>query len=240
VAVAGQRTRDGERGFTDSRQATQFYETTILVAVSGQTVPVTFGVVPSRSLAVEQKRQIESLPGLLSVVGAEPGQAILLPNAWSLTTALALMLDPAFAPRRGGENGELDVWAAFKSAAETGAEFEQFPEPAWWSSPRAHPPTPLAVAEGLLLSTDIPFESSPLSGQSIASVVGAAAGAGLAAAAVGRVMTPWLLIAVPAGVVLMKAADGLAGALGDGRGDSVRYRLLRWLAPELVDRDRKH
>jgi hypothetical protein len=235
--VAGNRTRDGEGGFAGSRQATQFYETTILVAVSGQTVPVTFGVVPGRSLAPEQKGQAESLAGLVGVVGGESSEAIPLPNAWSLTTAVALMLDPAFAQGPAGANGQLATWAALRTAAESGAEFEQFPEPSWWSSPRARPPTPLAVAEGLLLSTDIPFESSPLSGQSIASVVSGSGGVGLVGVLVGGAVTPWLLIAVPAGVVLMKAADGLGR--GDSLHDTVGYRLLRWLAPELDDRHRK-
>jgi len=235
--VAGQRTGDGEGGFAESLQATQFYETTILVAVSGQTVPVTFGVVPSRSLAREQKRQIESLSGLISVVGGGPSEAMLLPNAWSLTTAVALMIDPAFAPRPGADDEQRAIWAELRTASETGAEFGQFPEPSWWSSPGALPPTPLAVAESLLLSTDIPFESSPLSGQSIASVVSKSDGLGLVVAVVGGVVTPWLLIAVPAGLVLMKAADGLGRGVGPVH-DIVRYRLLCWLAPELVDRDR--
>jgi hypothetical protein len=232
--VAGDRTRAGEGGFADARQATQFYETTILVAVSGQTVAVTFGVVPTRSLAPEQKRQVESLPGLVGVVGGEPGEAIPLPNTWSLDTAVALMLDPAFAPRPGGEDEQRATWAALRADAETGAEFEQFVEPSWWSSPRARPPAPLAVAESLLLSTDIPFESSPLSGRSIASVVETAGGAGLVAAVVGGVLTPWLLVAVPAGIVLMKVGDGLGRGAGDAAHDVVRYRLLQWLAPELL------
>jgi hypothetical protein len=194
--------------------------------------------VPSRSLTAEQRRQIESLPGLVSVVGAEPGEAILLPNIWSLTTAVALMLDPAFAPRPGGEEERLAVWAELRTAAESGAEFDQFPEPSWWSSPGAVLPTPFAVAEALLLSTDIPFESSPLSAQSISSVIGSSGAGALVVAVAAGVVTPWLLIAVPAGVVLMKVADGLAGGGADALRDIVRYRLLGWLAPELVDRDR--
>ena len=232
-------TGDGESSFAGSRQAPQFYEATILASVSGQTVPVTFAVVPSRSLTPEQRRQIESLPGLVSVVGAEPSEAILLPNIWSLTTAVALMLDPAFAPRPAGEEERLAVWAELRTAAESGAEFDQFPEPSWWSPPGAVPPTPLAVAEALLLSTDIPFESSPLSAQSISSVIGSSGAGALVVAVAAGVVTPWLLIAVPAGVVLMKVADGLTGGAGDALRDIVRYRLLRWLAPELVDRDRK-
>lgn len=232
--MAGQGTGDGESGFAGSRQAQQFHETTILAGVSGQIVPVTFAVVPSRSLTPEQREQIESLPGLVSVVAGEPSEAMLLGNIWSLTTAVALMVDPAFAPRPGGEDERLAVWAELRTAAESGAEFDQFPEPSWWSSPGALRPTPLAVAESLLLSTDIPFESGPLSAQSISSVIGNSGAGALVAAAAG-VLTPWLLIAVPAGLVLMKAADGLSGGAGEAREDVVRYRLLRWLAPELVE-----
>jgi hypothetical protein len=237
--VTGQRSRDGEGGSEDPRQATQFYETTILVGVSGETVPVTFGVVPSRSLAPERKSQIEDLPGLIGVVGGEPSEAILLANSWSLTTAVALMLDPAFAPRPGGEDEQRAIWAELRIAAETGGDFDQFPEPSWWSSPGARPPTPPAVAESLLLSTDIPFESSALSGQSIASVISDAGGVGLLAVLAGGVATPWLLIAVPAGVILMKVADGLGSGMHLAPHEIVRYRLLRWLAPELADPDRR-
>jgi hypothetical protein len=237
--VADQGAGDAESSFAGSRQAPQFYETTILASVSGQTVPVTFAVVPSRSLAPEQRSQIESLPGLRSVVGGESSQAIPLPNIWSLTTAVALMLDPAFAPRPGGEEERLAIWAELRTAAESGAEFGQFPEPSWWSSPGAVSPTPLAVAEALLLSTDIPFESSPLSAQSVSSIIGSSGAGALVVAVAAGVLTPWLLIAVPAGVVVIKVADRLAGGAGDGLHESVRYRLLRWLAPELVVRDRK-
>lgn len=234
--MAGQRSAHGASGFSGSRQPPRFYETTILVGVSRQTVPVTFAVVPSRSLTQEQRGQIESLPGLLSVVGGEPSEAIPLPNIWSLTTAVALMLDPALARRPGGEDERLAIWAEFRTAAQSGGEFDQFPEPSWWSSPGAVLPTPLAVAEALLLSTDIPFESSSLSAQSISSVIGKSGAGALVAVVAAGVVTPWLLVSVPAGVVLMKAADGLGGGARDSVHDVVRYRLLGWLAPELLDR----
>ena len=216
------------------RPAPQFYETTILADVSGQIVPVTFAVVPGRSLTAEQRTQSESLPELVSVVAAEPSEAILLPNIWSLTTAVALMLDPAFAPRPGAEDERLAVWAELGTAVESGAEFDQFPEPSWWSSPGAMLPTPLAAAEALLLSTDIPFESGSLTAQSISSVIANSGAGALVAAVAAGALTPWLLIAVPAGVVLMKVADGLAGGTGEALHDMIRYRLLRWLAPEVV------
>ena len=236
--MAGQGSGDGASGFSRSRQPPQFYETTILAGVSGQTVPVTFAVVPSRSLTQEQRTQIELLPGLVSLVGGEPSDAILLPNIWSLTTAVALMLDPAFAPRPGGEDERLAIWAELRTAAQSGGEFDQFPEPSWWSSPGAVLPTPLAAAEGLLLSTDIPFESSSLSAQSISSVIAKSGAGALVAVVAAGVVTPWLLVSVPAGVVLMKAAEGLGGGARDAVQDLARYRLLRWLAPELVDRRR--
>jgi hypothetical protein len=216
------------------RPAPQFYETTILTGVSGQTVPVTFAVVPSRSLTPEQRSQSESLSELVGVVAGEPSEAILLPNIWSLTTAVALMLDPAFAPSQAGAEERLAVWAEFRTAAESGAEFDQFPEPSWWSPPGAVVPTPLAAAEALLLSADIPFESGTLSAQSVSSVIAdSGEGALVAAIAVG-VLTPWLLIAVPGGVVLMKAAEGLRGGAGEALHNSISHRVLRWLAPELV------
>ncbi len=216
-------------------QARQFYETTILAGVSGQTAPVTFAVVPSRSLTAEQRTQIEGLPGLVAVVGGEPSEAIRLPNIWSLTTAVALMLDPAFAPRPGGEDERLAIWAEFRTAVEGGGEFDQFPEPSWWASPGAALPTPLAAAEALLLSTDIPFESSPLSAKSISSVIADSGAGALVAAVASGVLTPWILIAVPAGIVLMKAADGVGSGARDALHDSARFRLLGWLAPELVN-----
>jgi hypothetical protein len=173
------------------------------------------------------------------VVAGGPGEAIPLPNIWSLTTAVALMLDPAFASRPGGEDERLAVWADLRTAVERGAEFDEFPEPSWWSSPGALRPTPLAAAEALLLSTDIPFENGPLTAQSISSVIANSSAGALVGALVVGVLTPWLLVAVPAGVVLMKVADGLEGGASEALHDSVRHRLLRWLAPETVDRDRK-
>jgi hypothetical protein len=95
-------------------------------------------------------------------------------------------------------------------------------------------PTPLAAAEALLLSTDIPFESGPLTAQSISSVIANSGAGALVAAVAAGALTPWLLIAVPAGVVLMKVADGVAGGTGEALHDMIRYRLLRWLAPEVV------
>lgn len=221
------------------RQAPQFYETTILADVSGQTVPVTFAVVPRRSLTAEQSTQIETLAGLVSVVAGEQREAIALPNIWSLTTAVALMLDPAFAPRQEAEDERLAIWAEFRTAVQSGGEFDRFAEPSWWSSPGAALPTPFAVAEALLLSTDIPFESSALSAQSVSSVIGDSGASSLVVAVAERVLTPWLLIAVPAGVVLMKAADGLTAGAPHAVDDVVRYRLLAWLAPELLSGDRK-
>jgi hypothetical protein len=232
--VASQGTADGERRPAGVQPAPQFYETTILTAVSGQTVPVTFAVVPSRSLTAEQSSQSESAPELMGVVGAEPSEAILLPNIWSLTTAVALMVDPAFAPEAAAEDERLAVWAELRTAVERGAEFDEFPEPTWWSSPGAMRPTPLAAAEALLLSTDIPFGSGPLTAQSISSVIADSGAGALVAAVAAGVLTPWLLIAVPGGVVVMKVADGLPAGAREARHDSVRYRLLRWLAPELV------
>lgn len=237
--MAGNRTRVEEDGSEGPWQPAQFHETTILTAVSGQTAAVTFGVVPRRSLAREHEQQLESLEGLVAVVGGEPDDAIPLPNAWSLTAGMALMLDPAFAPKPGAQEERLAVWAALRADAESGVQFERFAEPSWWSEPGAPRPTPPAVAESLLLSAEIPVEgssgsdASPLSGRSIWSILSAAGGGELVVAVVAGADTPWLLIAAPAGVILMNSAGGLGASRDDAARDLVRDRLLRWLAPGL-------
>jgi hypothetical protein len=215
------------------QQSTQFYETTILTDVSQHTVAVTFGVVPARSLSEQQRAQLDSVDALARVVGGDVSNAIALPNAWSLTAAIALMLDPALAPRPAEDDELQALWAALGADAESGTQFQRFAEPNWWSAPRAVTPTPPAVAESLLLNSDIPFESSPLAAQSIAAVITAGADAVHVLAVIADVTAPWLLIAVPAGVILINATHQLGKQDRDGVRDTVGYRLLRWLAPEL-------
>lgn len=69
----------------------------------------------------------------------------------------------------------------------------------------------------------VPFESSPLSGQSVAQVAGASAGA--VGASVGALVTgdPILLVTVPAGIIICGAAAGIADGLRVG----TRYWILK-------------
>jgi hypothetical protein len=212
----------------DVRLPTALYETTILAAVSAQTVAVTFAVLPARVLSTEQRGEVEGVAGLAAVLGGRPDDAIPLPNAWSLAAALALMLDPAFAPRAGNEDERLASWARLRDDAQAGVEFERFAEPAWWSAPGAPRPTPPAVAESLLLSAELPVEGDrgSLTGRSLASLLGAG-GVELVVAVVAGAATPWLLISVSAGVIVARVDDGLGG----GERDTIRQRLLQWLGP---------
>jgi hypothetical protein len=215
----------------DVRLPAALYETTILEPVSGQTVAVTFAVLPARLLDAQQRRLLEGVPGLAAVVGGAPDDAVPLPNAWSLAAALALMLDPAFAPRPGNEAERLASWAGLRDDAQAGVEFERFAEPAWWSAPGAPRPTPPAVAESLLLSAELPVEDDrgSLSGRPLASLLGAG-GVELVVAVVAGAATPWLLVSVPAGVIVARVDDGLGG----GERDTIRRRLLEWLEPSGV------
>jgi hypothetical protein len=224
----------------DVRPATALYETTILEAVSGQTVAVTFAVLPARVLSAEHRGEVEDVPGLAAVVGGTEEDTIPLPNAWSLAAGLALMLDPALAPAPGNQDERLASWAGLRADAQAGVEFERFAEPTRWSAPGAPRPTPPAVAESLLLSAELPFEDNDggsLSGRSLASVLGAG-GVELVIAVVPATATPWLLASVPAGVIVVTVGDGLAAGAGAHGGalDTVRQRLLRWLESEPLER----
>src|SRR5271167_1820546 len=134
----------------------------------------------TRSRSRSRRCQIESVPGLAAVLGGQPHDTIPLPNAWSLAAALALMLDPTFAPRPGNEDERLASWDGLRDDAQAGVEFERFAEPAWWSAPGAPRPTPPAVAESLLLSAELPVDGDrgSLTGRSLASLLEDARGAG--------------------------------------------------------------
>lgn len=85
----------------------------------------------------------------------------------------------------------------------------------------------------------IPFEESPLGGTSIAALLQKAGSAGGATvgAYVGWVIvgnSPWLLITVPAGMVLCGAASGIASGLQQGLKESVS----NWLFPKRVSAKR--
>jgi hypothetical protein len=224
---------------TDVRPARALYETTILELVAGQPVAVTFAVVPARVLTAEQRGAVQDVPGLAALVGGKVQDTVPLPNAWSLAAGLALMLDPALAPAPGNEAERLASWAGLRSDVEAGEEFVRFAEPEWWSAPDAPRPTPPAVAESLLPSAELPFEGEDgaLSGRSLASVLGAG-GAELVVAVAAGAETPWLLVSVPAGVIVAKVADGLGAGAGEHAGarDAIRRRLLEWLEPGLFER----
>ncbi len=223
----------------DVRPATALYETTILEAVSGQTVAVTFAVLPARVLSAEHRGEVEDVPGLAAVLGGTEEDTIPLPNAWSLQAGLALMLDPALAPAPGNQDERLASWAGLRADAQAGVEFERFAEPTRWSAPGAPRPTPPAVAESLLLSAELPVEgdAGTVSGRPLASLLGAG-GEELVVAVVSGAARPWLAVSVPAGVIVARVADGLGGGGGTHAGahDTARRRLLEWLEPELVER----
>jgi hypothetical protein len=223
----------------DVRAAMALYETTILEAVSGQTVAVTFAVLPARVLTAEQRGAVQDVPGLAAVLGGTEEDTIPLPNAWSLQAGLALMLDPALAPAPGNEDERRASWAGLRADVESGVEFVRFAEPEWWSAPDAPRPTPPAVAESLLLSAELPVEgdAGTVSGRPLASLLGAG-GAELVVAVVSGAARPWLAVSVPAGVIVARVADGLGGGGGTHAGahDTARRRLLEWLEPELVER----
>lgn len=85
----------------------------------------------------------------------------------------------------------------------------------------------IEFAEQLAFACDIPFENSPLSGETLIKLVTKATGAGIGAFAgfVAFGTSPFLLIMVPAGMVLCGAAKGIAEALESG----LRERLTDWL-----------
>jgi hypothetical protein len=211
-------------------EITQFHETTLLTRVSGRTVPVTFGVVPARSLDERRRRRVGSLHGLLGIVDDTDAMSIPLPQMGALTIAVALILDPELNERAPGEVHP--VWQELRYDVERWPDQTGFYPPPWWRHPRNGDDSPLAVAETLVYSTVPPFESSPLSGQSLSTIVTGSGGGALVAAVIGGVATPWLLVAVPAGVVLMKVADGV----GDALQEVVKHKIIGWLAPELHER----
>jgi hypothetical protein len=217
----------------DVRPARAVYETTILELVAGQTVAITFAVVPARALTAEQRGALEDVPGLAAVVAGTPGDTVPLPNAWSLQAGLALMLDPAFAPSPGNQAERLASWSGLRSDVEAGVEFVRFAEPEWWSAPDAPRPTPPAVAESVVLSAELAFEGEEraLSGRSLGSLLGAG-GIELVIAVAPGAEAPWLLVSVPAAVIVARVADGPGG----GTHDTLRRRLLAWLEPERAGR----
>jgi hypothetical protein len=196
----------------------------------GQLVPVSIGVVPTRSVRVERRSDVDTPRGLASIVGVEqPREELVLPNLQAVTTALALMLDPELRHSRTSAA----VWASFARDLQ-GSELVNRPAfiaPPWWADGGD---SALAVAERLVSQTPVPFESSPLSGKALSSIINGPGGA-LVLALFDGTGSPWLLAAVAAGIVVLKVAN----ATGDALSDVVRRRILRWLEPELLQDEPK-
>jgi hypothetical protein len=100
-----------------------------------------------------------------------------------------------------------------------------------WSISFAHEAGPtreqIAFSEYLICARIVPFESSPLSAESLGSIV-MTTGVGMGAYA-GYVVaghTPLLFVLVPAGMVLFGAAAGIGKALEEG----LRERILRLIS----------
>lgn len=89
---------------------------------------------------------------------------------------------------------------------------------------------PSDFAQYLAYERVVPFETSPLSAQSFASVLGAGGGVG---GAVGYYATgdPLILVAVPAGIIICGAAAGVADALRIG----LRARILEMMGVDDPD-----
>ncbi len=211
----------------DLRLTPQFYETVIIPTVAGELVTVTVGTIPVRAIAESSRRKdIGTLEGLLELVGVDnPHAAIPLKNLRLLTTAVALMIDPEL-----NRSDTLSaVWARFLGYVDRpeATARSSFFSPPWWADGRD---SALTVGERLVFETSIPFESSPLSGATLSSIISGSGGSALVVTVLEGLASPWLLVAVPTGVVVMKVAH----AAGDALGAVVKQRILRWLEPELL------
>lgn len=111
----------------------------------------------------------------------------------------------------------------------------RFSELPWFfelGGPRFRTPKrgPSQFAQYLTFAPIVPFEQSPLGAQSIAEAVTKAGGMGTAGVAVGVFATtePSLLITVPAGIIVCKAASHV----GDGVGIGLRTQIVRLLSAD--------
>lgn len=215
-----------EGDFEHQREPRQFYESTILIEASDQAIPVSFGVIPARSIDPDRAREVGHPAGLLNIIGGDPATAIRLTNMTALTTAVGLMIDPAFA----GQPGEPHPWSQF--APEVAEDPEgTFREPPWWRHRQGRAAAQVPCPR--LLSTSCSVRPSHsrtvlfLPSQLHRSSVGQTGGA-LVLAVVTGLTTPWVLSAVPAGMILMRATDGAGDAVYD------IVKVLRWLAPEFA------
>lgn len=88
---------------------------------------------------------------------------------------------------------------------------------------------PSEFAQYLAYAPVVPFESSPLAGKSLAEII-TAVGGGTSASGVGALAAhdPMLLLTVPAGIIVYRAA----WHIGDGIGIALRTLLLRLVGAE--------
>jgi len=107
-------------------------------------------------------------------------------------------------------------------------EFHFYFDPLESARPRR---TPSPFAQHLAYAPIIPFEASPLGGKSLAEVL-TTAGTGTGAVVGAYAMQePLVLVAVPAGIIVCKAASHV----GDGIGIALRTLILRLVGAEVED-----
>jgi hypothetical protein len=204
----------------------QFYETTLILELCNSMVPITIGSVPARAVDTRDRDELGTLQGLTGLVGGEVSDTIVLSTTARMITAVGLMIDPAL--KREDPSGPHPVWEDFRQGS---GEPDFFRTPPWWRHPAQSPRSPVPAAEYLVFNAGIPAEKSELAGYSLAQIAGGSGGTALVVAVFAGAATPWLLAAVPAGLIVMKVADGT----GDALRDVVRYKILKRLAPELLD-----
>ena len=131
----------------------------------------------------------------------------------------------------GGPLGPIEAWSLpFLVDALMGRLVTPFDEPyfddPFFGLPWRYPGrgrsvrSPSAFAQQLAYAPVVPFESSPLGGKSLADIVTTAGGA--ASAYVTR--DPLMLLTVPAGIIVCRAASHV----GDGIGLALRAKILDW------------
>jgi hypothetical protein len=204
------------------------YETVLTPTVDGQRITVTIATVPSRAVDATKRIDPDDLPGLLALIGQDDWPpSIPLNSLPAMSTALALMLDPRL--ERGESSREL-MWSRFAYTVDRpdGTIASSFHAPPQWDD---EPDGARRVSERLLVGSLIPFELSPLSGHTLSSIVTGTGGSALVVAVLDHMASPWLLVAAPTGVIVLKVSH----AAGDALGTVVRHRIIQWLAPDLLE-----
>jgi hypothetical protein len=175
----------------------QVYETTVTDVDTG--LSASFVVLPKRCASFEptddSARELSELLGLEYLAPLRTG---------GLNTIASMLLtyDPAADSGRDARELIAAIQERYKN---TSAEHQDF-------------------ADYVYMSRIVPFESSPLSAESLGSLVTSASGVGMGAYA-GFIIassTPMMFVLVPAGMILFGAAAGVATALEQG----LRQRLL--------------